>query len=392
MIKAYTAYTGEIDDVEAAVAEITEQLGDLSRMRENTVGLLACYSDFVDSGVVKELCSALPFGVIGTTTLGSVVRDSDGRMTCSLIVLTSDDAEFSIGFTEPMTAADEAPLVAAYGEASRKLSGKPALMITFAPLHVNASGDFYVDAFSRISGGVPNFGMLTVDNTSDYRNATVICDGEAYADRCAFLLIGGNVNPEFFIASVPSERISAEKAVITGAEGNLVNTINGRPVADYLVKLGLKKNPDGSIMGINSFPFVVDYNDGTFPVVRVMFALTPDGAAVCGGDIPEGATMSVGHIDADEVLSTTRAALSDAAARGNAACLLMFSCVGRYFALGHEPTAEMELAHDMMRGNEIPFMFVYTGGEICPVGQKGGDSGGTLTNRNHNDTFVLCKL
>jgi hypothetical protein len=385
MIKAYTAYTGEIDDVEAAVAEITEQLGYLSRMRKNTVGLLAGYSDFVDSGVIKELCAALPFGVIGTTTLGSVVRGSDGRMTCSLIVLTSDDAEFSIGFTEPMTAADEAPLVAAYGEASRKLSGKPALMVTFAPLHINASGDFYVDAFSRISGNVPNFGMLAVDNTDDYRNSAVICGGEAYADRCAFLLIGGEVKPEFFIASVPPERISAEKSVITGVEGNLVSTVNGRPIVDYLVKLGLKKNPDGSIDGINSFPFVVDYNDGTLPVVRSMFALTPEGAAVWGGDIPEGATMSVGHIDADEVLSTTRAALTDAV-RGDADCFLMFSCVGRYFSLGHEPTAEMELVQDVMKGNEAPFMFLYSGGEMCPVGQREG--GGTLTNRKDRKSVV----
>jgi hypothetical protein len=36
-------------------------------------------------------------------------------------------------------------------------------------------------------------------------------------------------------------------------------------------------------------------------------------------------------------------------------------------------------------------MFVYSGGEMCPVGQKGG-GGGELTNRNHNDTFVLCGL
>ncbi|MDR0652823.1 MAG: FIST C-terminal domain-containing protein [Synergistaceae bacterium] len=391
MIKAYTAYTGEVDDVEAAVAEIMEQLGNVSRLRKNAVGLLACYSDFVDSGVVKALCSALPFDVIGTTTLGSVVRDSEGRMTLSLIVLTGDDTEFAAGFTEPMTAADEAPLGAAYAEASRKLSGRPALMITFAPLHINASGDFYVDAFSRISGGVPNFGMLTVDNTNDYRNATVICKGEAHADRVAFLLIGGGVKPEFFIASVPSERISAEKAVITGADGNLVRTINGHPVVDYLLKLGLKKNADGTIAGINAFPFVVDYNDGTFPVVRVMFALTPEGAVVCGGNIPEGATISVGHIDSGEVLSTTREVLSGAVARGGTACLLMFSCVGRYFALSHEPTAEMKLVQDMMRKNEMPFFFAYSGGEMCPVGQKSGESG-ELTNRNHNDTFVLCRL
>jgi hypothetical protein len=265
MIKAYTAYTGEVDDAETAVAEIMEQLGDLSRLSENAVGLLACYSDFVDSGVVKELCAALPFDVIGTTTLGSVVRDSEGRMILSLIVLSGDDAEFVAGVTGPMTAADEAPLAAAYGEASRKLSGKPALMIAFAPLHINASGDFYVDAFSRISGGVPVFGMMTVDNTSDYRNAAVISGGDAYADRCAFLLIGGNVNPEFFIASVPSERVSAEKAVVTGAEGNLVRTINEKPVADYLVRLGLKRNPDGTIIGINSFPFVSTTTTARFP-------------------------------------------------------------------------------------------------------------------------------
>jgi small ligand-binding sensory domain FIST len=126
-------------------------------------------------------------------------------------------------------------------------------------------------------------------------------------------------------------------------------------------------------------------------VVRVMFALTPEGAAVCGGDIPEGATMSVGHIDAEKVLSTTRGALSKALLRRDDACFLIFSCVGRYFALAHETTAEMELVQDVMKGNEIPFMFVYSGGEMCPVGQKTAESG-ELTNRNHNDTFVLCRL
>jgi hypothetical protein len=390
MIKAFTAFTAEIDDTEAAVGEIMDQLDQCGGLLKNSVGLLACYSEFIDSDVIKELCEALPFEVIGTTTLCNAVQGATGRMLLTMIVLSSDDAEFSVGLTDTLTTADETPLREAYEKAASKLASKPALMVSFAPLLVNASGDFYADAFTKISGGVPNFGMLAVDHNTDYHDSQVICAGEAYRDRYAFLLVSG-VTPRFFIASISSEKIFMDKGVVTAASRNQVQTINNRPVIEYLQSLGLKKNDEGTITGVNSFPFVVDYNDDTTPVVRVIFAITEEGYAVCGGDIPNGATLSVGHIDTDEVLSTTTNVISEAIASGKPDCILMFSCAGRYFALGFQPLSEMEHIQKILGETAIPYHIAYSGGELCPVYSRNKEVL-DITNRNHNDTFIMCLL
>ena len=65
MIKALTAYTSEVDDVEAAVSEILEQLKPGFGLLKNSIGILACYADFVSSGAVRKICAALPFDVVG---------------------------------------------------------------------------------------------------------------------------------------------------------------------------------------------------------------------------------------------------------------------------------------------------------------------------------------
>ncbi|MDR1020045.1 MAG: FIST C-terminal domain-containing protein [Synergistaceae bacterium] len=389
MIKALSAFTEEVDDIEQAIVDIEGQIGGYGELQGNTIGLLTCYSEFISSGVVRELCRALPFPVIGATTLGNIVSGSSGRILLTLLILTSDDVEFSTGLSEPLSCADEAPLREAYEGAVSKISGRPSFMLSFAPLLIPVGGDFFADAFSDISGGVPNFGMMPVDNNSDYRDAQVIFDGDAYRDRYAFALVSGNVSPRFFMASISTERVFSQKGVVTSSAGNQVKSLNGRPVIEYLESLGLKRSEDGGIAGVNSFPFVLDYNDGTLPVVRVIFAITPEGYAVCGGDIPEGAILSVGRIDRDEVLSTTTRLVSDVLATEKPDCVLMFSCVGRYFIQGYDPTSEIRRVKELMEKACVPYQFTYSGGELCPVSSNTGER---LTNRNHNDTFVMCVL
>jgi hypothetical protein len=389
MIKARSAFTEEVDDVEEAIAAIREQLGGFDWLLANTIGLLTCYSDFIGSEASRGICEALPFDVVGGTTLGNAVHGSSGNILLTLLVLSSDDVEFSAGISAPLHGADEAVLKDAWDEAAVKLNGKPAMMATFAPLLVPVSGDFYANSFSNISGNLPNFGMLVVDNNNDYHETRVIFNGESYADRCAIVIMAGNLDVKFMLASISPERIFMDKGVVTSSNGNQVQTVNERPVVEYLESLGLKRNDDGSITGVNAFPFVVDYNDGTTPVVRVIFGITEEGYAICGGDIPNGSTLSVGHIDSDEVLSTTSELISDALESGEPDCILMFSCVGRYFALGYTPMSEMERVQKLMEDTRIPYQLTYSGGELCPVYTSGGEC---IKNRNHNDTFIMCLL
>jgi hypothetical protein len=389
MIKTLNAWTDEIDDVEAAVGKILAGLGleapGKSPLLKNSVGIVSCYSEFVDSGVLAALAEKLPFAFVGITTLASAAADVMGQTCLVLTVLTSDDVEFEAGVSGAISSADETPLRAAYEAASAKHEGKPACMISFAPLLMNLSGDFLVTAFDRISGGVPNFGTLAVDHTSDYHEAKTFMGGRAFADRYAFILLYGNIKPSFFVAGISEETAFRERGVITAAAGNLLRSVNNMPVTDYLTGLGIQKDANGNLIGINSFPFILDYNDGTPPIVRVMFALTPEGSAVCGGDMPPGAALSVGKINQEEVLATTEKVLRGALQKEpSVSGILIFSCVGRYFAQGYDSTKEMEKVRDILGSR--PWHLVYSGGELCPVVSADGH----LINRGHNDTLAIC--
>lgn len=390
MIKAFTAHTNEIDDVEAAVAEILQQL-DLdgeNALLESTVGIVSCYAEYIESGVWKALCEKLPFEVLGTTSIANMADGELGDTMLALMVLTSDELRFATAVSEPILTEGKEPLRAVYGQALEKLPGKPALMLSFAPLLHNFGSDFYVESMSEISGGVPNFGTLAVDHNADYHDSNVLMNGGAWTDRIAILLIYGDIEPVFYVGNISQEKVFPEKCMVSASQGNQLQTVNGKPVVDYLLGLGLAKNEEGDIAGINSFPLIVDYNDGTTPVARVMFALTPEGHAVCGGNIPVGATLSIGSFDADEIAATTKRTLQNALDGKKHSVLLMYSCIGRYFAQGFDTTAEFGQLLEPLADAGVAYMGAYSGGEFSPVYGKDGQS----VNRNHNNTFVICAL
>jgi hypothetical protein len=389
MIKTITVYTKEIDDIDAGIEELFANIDPARDLLKHSIGIVNCFADFIASGMIAALAEKLPFELAGTTTTAGAAGDAYGNTVLILTILTSDDVEFITGISDPIPEEDAAPLVRAYEKASAKKEGKPALMLSFAPLLMNVSGDFFVDTFSDITGNVPNFGTLAVDHNSDYHEAQTILNGEAFSNRYVFILCYGNIKPTFIIGGISDEKVFREKGVVTASKGNQLQGVNGVSVADYLLSLGLTKDADGAITGINAFPFILDYNDGTQPIIRVMFGISPEGYAVCGGNMPLGATLTVGTINAENVLSITEETLKNALVIGeqnnNKSGMLIFSCVGRYFAQGFNSDAEMEKVREVL-ANKMPFHLAYSGAEICPVYGKNG----ILKNRSHNDTIVIC--
>ncbi|MDR1893668.1 MAG: FIST C-terminal domain-containing protein [Spirochaetales bacterium] len=385
MITTITAFTQDPDDVEGAVSSLLDQL-KVKPLKKHSVGIVSCFADFIGSGTWALLAEKLPFSLVGTTTLGASGPDGQGDVILILTVLTSDDVEFVTGLAVPVTGEDDAPFRAAYDKIAQTRQDRPSLMLSFAPLLIGVSADFFVESWDAITGGVPNFGALSVDHNPDYRESQTLYDGRAFRDGYAFVLCYGKLEPRFFIGGIPEEKAFREKGVITASRGNQLKEVNGISVADYLVSLGLEKDEKGVIQGINSYPFILDYNDGTQPVIRVMFAITPDGSAVCGGKMPEGSVLTVGALDAKEIQETTGKVLRQALDGREDRSLLIFSCVGRYFAQGFNTTGEMDLARQIL--DKTPFHMAYCGTEICPV--YGKDN--SLTNRSHNDTMVICVL
>jgi len=385
MIKTITAYTGEIDFVEEAVNEIAQQLDLANSLMKNSVGIITCFAEFIDSGVVAAICELLPFDAIGMTCLAAATNGTAEQTVLTVSVLTSDDVNFAASVSRPFDSGFKPQITDVYAEAEAKLGEKPKLVVAILPLTMDFAGDDLVFELDRVSGGIPIFGTLTGDHTMDYHLSQTIYNGESDKRTMAIIAVSGNIEPEYRIAAMPLGAMTKQQLVITKSQGSVLMEVNGRPLSDFYESVGLTKSIEQG--GYNALPFAIDFNDGTVPVARGIIATTPEGYAICAGLMPEGATLMMGRLEKEDVIKTSRSLAKELAAgsalEGKAA--LMFSCLGRNNVLGADLLAELEAVETELSA-AMPFSLSYSGGEICPV----GSADGTLKNRFHNESIIAC--
>ena len=382
MIRAITAFTDELDDGRLAAEQIKSQIGEKNLMA-NTIGIAACHCEFVLSGVFAAVCEALPFEVVGNISSIQSVPAGTGSLLFALTVLTSDDAEFVSALTPSLMADPEKAIAESYMKASGQK--KPALILAFAPFILQNCGDDYVDALAKVSGGAPCFGTLAVDETLEFANCFVLAGGGHHRDKMAMVLIYGDISPKFYVGNISEDRILEKSAVVTKSAGPVLMEANERPIVDYLSDLGLVKASEAQY-AMATLPFLLDYNDGTPKVSKILVKLTPEKYVICAGAMPEGSTLYMAMPDAGDVMLTAGAAvgeiLEDA---GGAGVLFAYSCVSRSMNLGFGQFREMEMLRENL-GGRLPYMAASSGGEICPtrISEQGA------VNRFHNNAFVAC--
>jgi hypothetical protein len=378
-----TAHTREIDDIETSVAEIVEQLNLEGRLLRHSVGIMTFHPEFLETGVIKAVSEALPFDSIGGTTSNVAIGGSMGELMLAVTVLTSDDVEFRAGHSGPI-ADDPLPPVRELYTRLAPASGKPSLLLVFAPVMASVAGDDIVEALDAASGGTPLFGTLAFTHLPNCSVTETCANGERYTDAIALVAMFGDVKPEFHLASVPNEKVIHQKATITKAVKNRIQGINGIAPLEYLESIGLAEN--GSIAGIGSFPFVLTLSDGS-RVVRSIYQTTDEGHILSYGNTPEGAKVGFADCDAKFVIKSTGEAITRAVAVSQAKNALIFSCCCRKWTLGMRMEEEIK---EIVRclGASFAYQFAYSGGEICPV----TDRNGRQVNRFHNFSMIACLL
>ncbi len=390
MIKAVTAYTYEIDDIKKAVGEVTSQLHEKMVPGKNMLGLVSCSLDYSESGVLEALAAALPFPVIGATTISQSVNAASGMLMLTLMVLYSDDCTFSVGVTDPLPETGDMSEVISesYKRVKAGVNEREKLILAFVPLLFNHSGDEYVNALSRLSDRVPVFGTVCSDDTRDYTNCHTFFGKERYRDRMIYALVYGNCEPEFETVSVSFEAKLPFLGEITSSTGNVLHSINDMSLPVYFESVGLAAG--GKIMGgINAVPFLINFSgdDDKKQVARALFSILPDGSCVCGGEMPVGCGITLGISDKSEVTSTANTMLDQIIEKYPGRPVLIYSCMGRRLSLGGDALLELNYAVKKIPSSNV-FMMAYAGGEICPTSYKDG----TATNRFHNFTIVACAL
>jgi hypothetical protein len=389
-----TAYTKELDDIEAACNEIIERLDASHVIKKNRVGLITCDSEFVDAGIVEALCKRLDFDTIGITTRGTAVNGQSGFDLLSIAALASDDIRFSAVMSDPITPDDiDAPIEAAYRKGVSKYENeKPSLILAYPPmlLERKVSVGQLVAPLKRLNGDdIPVFGTLSNDQTPQLSTCKTIYNGEAFPDTFGMVFFFGEVHPQFFTQSISLQNIQKQYAVVTDAECFIVKTVNDMPFSHYLQRLGFAPR---NFEALYMLPFIINFkNSGANSTITCsVYSITKEGYAAFGEEIPVGATIALGKLDANDVLNTTRETvtrIADLQAQGKASCALIYSCLTRNIILGSNYFAELNIVSDALDG-VMPFQCCYSGGEICPAPDASGKSASYI----HNFTFIACVL
>ncbi|MDR0357212.1 MAG: hypothetical protein LBH63_02465, partial [Clostridiales Family XIII bacterium] len=268
MITTLNAYTEELDDVALAVSQIMNELDlDINR-RKNSIAIVNCYSEFLDNGIVEALSDALPFDLIGTTTMFCGTQSDRGGLGLAIQVLTSDDVSFRACYSPPLSEDQETRIKQSYKAAASAYAEKPKMMLTYAPMLQTIGFDQLVNWLDEASDGVPNFGCLAVDHTVDFAKARSFFNGDYSWDRVGIVLMYGNLTPRFLMASVAEENIMPRAVTVTKSQENILMEVNEIPFASYLQQLGLAAGNE--ITARETLPLIIDVLDGAQPVSRVI--------------------------------------------------------------------------------------------------------------------------
>jgi hypothetical protein len=375
-----TAFTVEVDDIDDALDELLGQI-DFDSLKQNSLGVMSCYFDFIETEVYQQVAAKLPFDVVGMTSMASATGGSAGQFRLDLTILTSDDVRFATAITpiiDPSNYQDKIDV--AYKEARAKLSQDPAMIIAYFPPRCEISGSELLTALDTSGNGLPIFGSLSSGIDMGYNGCRVFVNDQVIDNAAAIALLEGDFQPSFSVTHIPEKNIRDGRFVATGTDGCILKTINDVPAEEYLKGLGLTLNADN----MTTMPFLLYANNSAHPVATGIYQMYPDGSMLFGAPIPEGSSMALGEIDAEGIISTGQDNISRLLSGGDVNGVLCYPCVSRYIMLAPNQNSEMEQLIELI-ANKVPYAITYSGGEICPV----KNSEGKWVNQFHNYSFPL---
>ncbi|MDR0443880.1 MAG: FIST C-terminal domain-containing protein [Treponema sp.] len=404
MIKMFSAFTEEIDNVDAAISGILEQLDFENKpLMKNTLGILHCFHEFIDSGVIKALSEKMPFDIIGITTPYVCLPNKSSSMGLMLNILTSNDANFITGLSEPIDngGGNLAQVMEKLCDGiSAKLkedatSAEPSvhepkvrMFMAYGPfMHIlNINGDEFVERISSRFANIPVFGAFAFSEEIDFSETYTLYNGESYANAGVIAAITGNVQPSFLTIAIPEKNILHELATVTKSTGNILNTINGMSVEDYAISKGLIEKK-GDLDKLYTTPMIAKLDDGS-KVIRVCIGGDGQGGAVMGGHVPEGAKIGFSIMELSDIISTSSEIAGEAVKILDGKNLILYSCMARLEFLGpRNRELEAETICKIM-GNSQSFYYASAGGEIYPQRLPGGK----VANHLQNYSLVVCIL
>ncbi len=395
-MKSFQAFTREVDELDIAVEELKSQI-DTSLFMKNTCGIVFCGFEPDMNELIERLNKSFDFPFFGCTGVGILSTNGYSQSSISLLVLTADDVEFSIGMTEEINEqSDVSRFAETYKKCKSKLNGKDKLIFTYVPWLNNIMFDGIVQTLDEVSEHVPVYGGIASDGWT-FDSTYVFTNEEASQSKGVMMVLSGNINPVFTIEHSTTLTTNLHK-IVTKAEGTVVYELDGKPITDFIREMGLITEKTSVILDYLGTPFLATQKteDGDeIDTLRCLGVIDHENKA-CGyiGKVEEGSELNMVMISKEDIERSVKMAFDEIILKINEtkdysySTIFCSSCAARYCLIVADKNAEGR-AYEGRLPKDVNVQGVYIYGEFCPA--IGKHSGG-LYNVLSNETFTILAI
>ncbi len=367
---------GHSDDVDAvdAIREVVRQCNaQLEGDSPPIAGLLFAGIDYDHASLLNVLGEAWPgLPIIGGTTDGEFSSSSGYHDdSVALTLFCGSGIEVGVGVGERLSDGVETAVSTALDAALGGREECPVVCLTI-PESLTANCTEIVDELQRGLGpGCPIFGGVSGDHR-EFGTTYQFSGGEVLSDSVPVLLFWGNLEVSYGVAS--GWRPVGSTFKVTSAEGNVVHTIDHRPILEVFEEHWGDSYEFG-VLG--EFPLAVFPNpeDSEDFYLRAVFGVDAEqGTATFAATVPEGATVRLAEVLRAGLLEGSCSAIDQAMRTlpsGDPTGGLVFSCAARKWLLGTRVGEESEVFAEALNEKGIPFVGWYAFGEIAPLSGGG---------------------
>jgi len=390
-MKSYVITITEVDDPQIALEEMKAQMAKIELLK-HSLGIVSASSDCIDSGVYAAVANALGIPLAGMSTFSQSANGKAGMFLLSILILSSDTCEFACGYSAPVTgSADVSALMReCYADVKGRLMGDAKLALLYPPFPVDSltgPATHCLRALSAENAELPIFGSIACCEVENLPEAKVLFGADASNERCALVLISGDISPEFYVGAVADEAtVISVVGVVTKASDNRVIEINGVKAKqffeqmDYFVGKDINETASSSILIAET----KDENGKILSSLAQGILLVTDEYAVLDNFIEPGTVLSLAALTKETVIATTSRATAWINGHECGKTALIYSCLRRWFAAADENLKEFDIIDKSLSG--INYQVSYSGGEICPTSPEGEK----MLNAKHSSSIAVC--
>jgi hypothetical protein len=340
-------------------------------------------SIYQDRSAIRKVFSDAGIAIFGATTNGDFIDDIVDREVSAIMLLEMDPAHFTVLFAE-YPGKNYREVAAGMAKKALEHFSHPAFFI--AGSHTETDAEQLLFGFADVVGKDVNIHGCMAGDDFNFSEQFVFSNTRESNKGIVAVAFDEDKIKIKGRATCGWKAVGTVKTV-TKSEGNHVYTVDDMPVLDLTAKYGglqINEKADFSVEVAAQFPLQMQREKGD-PVMRPGLLIDwNDRSFYCSGSVPQGSKVRFSLPPDFDVIDKVVKACEDlkATEMPDADAVIIFSCAGRYIALGPLINEEIE---GMRKVWNAPTAGMFSNAELARA------TGGNLEMHNLTACVVALK-